>query len=373
MGKVERVTALAQAPSERVVAGERDARIEWYRGEATFDRLAEPWGRLADAQHAPFGRPEWYRAWWTGFGHGELAVTTVWRESELVALMPWSASGRTLTALTNSETPFAPLLAAGGEEDMAMLLNAARGTAPRLVLGAVVAGADAGLVGRAAARSGLLTLERNAHLSPVAETTGNLDAWRKATKRRWQSPLERYRRKLARDLGATFRYADPIEDLEGELAAGFRLEAAGWKGERGSAVLASPAMHTFYSEVARGFQARGTLRVSSIDIAGRPVAWELGVLEENRLWSLKGAYDEALRKFSPGLVLRLGMIEHCFERHLDAYEIAGGDEPWKRKFSTSERRHVDIELYRRAPVPAVLWAARRSAQAGVRTWRSRRA
>ncbi len=163
------------------------------------------------------------------------------------------------------------------------------------------------------------------------------------------------------------------EDLEAEVEAGLAVQLAGWKGRQGTAILSSEDTARFYRRIVAELHARGLTRFSSIVVDGRPIAWEFELLHQNRLWGMNGAIDEGFKKFSPGLVLKVALIERCFELGLDAYEFIGADEDWKGKFLTGKRAHFDIELYRRAPVPLARFAVRRSGQIAVRAVRHARA
>src|SRR5206468_3150042 len=113
---------------------------------------------------------------------------------------------------------------------------------------------------------------------------------------------------------------------------------------------------------------------STVRVEGRLAAFDLGLVHGNRLWTLKGAYDESLRSFGLGVMLKalldLGQLEHhaepeslrsfglgvmlklaeieeCFARGLEACEILGEREDWKTRLATGERPHVVLRAYRR--------------------------
>ena len=96
------------------------------------------------------------------------------------------------------------------------------------------------------------------------------------------------------------------------------------------------------------------------------VAFDLSLLHEGRLYLLKTAYDEGFGRLAPGLVLRLSVIERCFELGLEAHELLGGADEYKLKFSTTDRRHVGLRAYRRLPAPVVRYGYRRSLRPGLR-------
>jgi CelD/BcsL family acetyltransferase involved in cellulose biosynthesis len=91
------------------------------------------------------------------------------------------------------------------------------------------------------------------------------------------------------------------------------------------------------------------------------VAWDLGILHGNRLYSLKSGYLEEFRALAPGLVLELATIERCFEAGIDAHELLGSDEPYKLRFSTSERHHRVFRAFPRRPRGLLRYAWRRYA------------
>ena len=93
--------------------------------------------------------------------------------------------------------------------------------------------------------------------------------------------------------------------------------------------------------------------------ARNPEAFHLSVLDYGRLWPLKGAYDESLRRYGLGLALTLAQVEECFRRGLEAFELLGEREEWKQRLATSERPHAMLRAYRSRPAPLARFAYRR--------------
>jgi CelD/BcsL family acetyltransferase involved in cellulose biosynthesis len=196
--------------------------------------------------------------------------------------------------------------------------------------------------------------------SPIVDTTGTLDEYRETTTRgKWHKNLRRLYRKLQRDHAAQLDLIEAPSDLDTELTEGFAVESSGWKREAGTAVLSRPENEAYYRSLARRFHDRGELRVSSIRVDGRMIAWDLGILRSNRLYSPKSGYLEEFRSLGPGLILELAMIERCFELDLDAHELLGADDEYKLRFSNSERRHRYFRAYARRPAQALRYAWRR--------------
>jgi CelD/BcsL family acetyltransferase involved in cellulose biosynthesis len=213
-------------------------------------------------------------------------------------------------------------------------------------------------LGRAArARRHLVVVDAQ-HVSPIVDTGGEFEAYRGKMKGQWRE-LERRRRKMHREHDVRYELLRSPEDLDRELDRGLAVEASGWKGAAGTAIASSPDTLAFYRAVAHGFHRMGRLRLSELWLDGRVVAFDLSLLHRGRLHLLKTGYDESVRTLAPGLVLRLAVVERCFELGLEAHELLGDDMPWKRLFATSERCHRRLAAYGLRPVPLVRYAERR--------------
>lgn len=119
--------------------------------------------------------------------------------------------------------------------------------------------------------------------------------------------LSRDHRRLARRLAEQGRLVtattaegfDPGRAREAFLA----LEAAGWKGAGGTAFASHPATRAFFDEAIGGLMARGGASIDLLLLDDRPIAAGVVLIHGTRAWYWKTAYDEALARFSPGLLL----------------------------------------------------------------------
>jgi len=335
-------------------------RVEWVTDRARFGELREGWDRLA---RGPFQRHAWYEAWWSSFSSGRrLAICTVWRTGELVAVLPLCRHGLRLEAMTNVHSPVFEVLArdpAATTEVLDAALAAPGGELRLSPLPREGPTLERSLDACGRARR-LVTLEPQ-HVSPITDTTGDFATYREPRKHAWRE-IERRSRRLAREHTPEILLVEPPTDLERALSRGIALEASGWKGKEGTAIASHEDTRTFYASIARAFHASGELTLSSIAVDGRLVAFDLALLEGNRYWLLKTAYDEAFRSLAPGLVLRRHVIERCFELGLSAHEFLGHTMDWKRPFASDERAHVRLLAYRRRPDGLIGYGVRRYAR-----------
>jgi CelD/BcsL family acetyltransferase involved in cellulose biosynthesis len=328
-------------------------RVEWVTDGGRFEELAASWDALAAS---PFETTAWLTSWRRAFAPDDpLRVAVAWRGDELVGGLALAGEDGRLAPLANLHSPVFRPVAADAVGRTAVVRAALERGDGVLTLPAVPAG-DPLVTG---APGGWRALSTPSAVSPIVETTGELAAWRAGSKPRWGAPLERFRRKMGRDHEASFAIVVEPEDLDATLRDGFAVEGSGWKAKEGTAILSSPQTAAFYRAVAEAFAARGELRTAAIFLDGTMVAFDLLLLHARRLYLLKTGFDEAHRRLAPGLVLRLSVIERCFELGLTAHELLGDRSEWKAKFATTERAHV-------------VWTGYAPGLRGTRAWAYRR-
>jgi CelD/BcsL family acetyltransferase involved in cellulose biosynthesis len=336
--------------------------IRWIEDSAGFDALAEQWDRVAEPHRFPFLRYAWLRCWWNAFGGDKrLAICTAWDGDELVGVFPLCRRGGNLEVMKNVHSPvYRPF--ARDPATLRALVNAAVEASGSFLLVAHLPDGDPAvplLVESSRAR-GMLTLVERQHVSPVVRTNGGVEEYRQSLGRKTFKDLARLRRRLEEEHDdVVFSVAEPPDDLRAQLDESFAVEASGWKGARQTAIVHAAETAAFYRCIAESFTAAGRLRLSSISVGGRMIAFDLCLVDYDRLWILKGGYDEAFRRYAPGLLLTLAEVERCYELGLEAAELLGDDAEWKRKFSNDARAHLMVHGYRRRPLPLARYSYRR--------------
>jgi CelD/BcsL family acetyltransferase involved in cellulose biosynthesis len=81
------------------------------------------------------------------------------------------------------------------------------------------------------------------------------------------------------------------------------LEAAGWKGRQGTALRCRPAEAAFMRAALAALARLGCASIYALNLDGRPVSMQIVARCGPAVFTLKTAYDEQFRDFSPGMLL----------------------------------------------------------------------
>ena len=199
-----------------------------------------------------------------------------------------------------------PLVAAGAEAEFATALVASLGSnehfdhlmVRRWSVGPVLEAVEAAVVGDR--RIDVLftrRFERGAYRGRESEEELS---WVKGKRR---SELRRQRRKLGEELGAEVEVIDR-PDTMAAIDDFLTLEASGWKGEEGTALASQAGSSELFRRMCAGFAARGRLQIRTLRAGERSLAMTCDLAAGDTLFGFKSAYDESLRRYSPGVQLQ---------------------------------------------------------------------
>ena len=324
-----------------------------------IEPLVEEWDDLADRANAPpWLRPGWIGPWRRAFPRGSLELLTLRREGRLAGLLPLERRFGALRSTSNWHTPAFGILA---EDDVVMheLAQVLVSRARRRVALAFLASDDPALAacraafGAARYRLIVRTLER----SPYVVVDGNWAAYEARRDGKLIRELRRRRRRLGEQGRLALEVVDGSEQLDERLEEGFRVEAAAWKGQRGTAITSAPATLRFYRDVAGWAARRGWLRLAFLRLDKHPLAFDYCLEDGGVHYLLKTGYDPAYRAFAPGMLMRQEMLARAFSIGLARYDFLGREEPWKMVWTDASRELSLLQAFAPSPLGLLEWAA----------------
>jgi CelD/BcsL family acetyltransferase involved in cellulose biosynthesis len=139
---------------------------------------------------------------------------------------------------------------------------------------------------------------RRAALTPGADDPRGL-AQTIGTKRFRE--YNRLHRRLAETGRIDFHLARTPDDIAPALHRFLALEAQGWKGAAGTALIGSPALHRFAETAVDALARQGGAMIAELKRDGQTIAAVVALQSGGSAWTWKIAYDEQLARFSPGL------------------------------------------------------------------------
>jgi CelD/BcsL family acetyltransferase involved in cellulose biosynthesis len=313
-----------------------------------FDELAAHWHALGEQRWGPLTSHEWFAAAARHLcASSALHVVTVWRGGTLAAVAPLVRSRhrgfmcleligqRALYEPTSlpavDQVALAALCSAIVDQQLPTVLQRLDVTDP--CLSPLEAAASGRGLLRVTARPPTHYVDASAHKTH-ADTSGE----------------RRKRKKLEAQGFSTIIESPAVAELPSLLAAFFEVEASGWKGRRGSAVLARRGLRSFFTEVAERFARRNALVVARLSGPERNIAVRLCLEQDRRLWELKIGYDEAWAKYSPGTLLTTDTVNYAVDVRNCNYEFLGVAEDWQKPWATHVRQHCAAVFYPKSVV-----------------------
>lgn len=296
--------------------------------------LAPEWDGLvlAAARPSPFMLHAWVTAWWQHFGAGaRLAVVTARRGSALVGLAPMYIRRhrglRVCRALGGHESALGDFMVAGDADGSVARALLAHLQKLRFDYLDVFGCPGAGVLARLGDPK--LNVVRRVD-APVLHMPQGWDAtYASRVKSRTRNLHRRRMRQLAQVGKVSWTTARTPDEVERELAHAFEIHALRWRGRPDGSTFGIPGKHSFHREAARALASQGVVRIVTLRIDGRPIAFQYWFLLGTTMYLHRIAFDPALARSSPGQMTLLHAIAQASADGVLRVEFLGGDERYK--------------------------------------------
>jgi hypothetical protein len=115
--------------------------------------------------------------------------------------------------------------------------------------------------------------------------------------------LRQHRRRLSEQGALTSVVVSEPEAVRRALEEFLALEASGWKGRQGTALLNDKTDAAFMRGAVGGLAERGCASIHSLYLDGKPVSMQIVARSGAAAFTWKTTYDESFHDFSPGALL----------------------------------------------------------------------
>ena len=292
--------------------------------------------------------------------------------SRLIGLMPvmslWRALKIPLPALVSAHpygTLCSPLIDREASiEAAAQLLQRAReaGAHTLLLNDVALDGAAMDAIKQILTRDGLKPRVLSSYLRASLDATQDAETLlREALGAKKLKELRRQRHRLEEHGSVLFEVARTPGEIMPALETFLQLEASGWKGKRGTALVQHPGDAAFVRRAVPALAETAQCEIVTLRASTIPVAAGIVLRHQDRAFFFKLGIDERFAKYSPGVQLTLDLTRHlCTDPAIaSADSTASADHPminpiWRGRFAIGD---VLIPLRRHDPVVALIHAA----------------
>lgn len=289
--------------------------------------------------------------------------------SRLIGLMPvislWHACKIPLPALVSAHpygTLCSPLLDRDAPIEAAdQLLQRARETgAHALVLNDVALdGAAMNALKQVLGRDGLKPRVLSSYMRASLDATQDAETLlRDALGTKKLKELRRLRHRLEEHGPVTFDVARRPDEIGPALETFLQLEASGWKGKRGTALVQHAGDAAFIRRAVPALAETAQCEIITLSAGATPIAAGIVLRHQDRAFFFKLGIDERFAKYSPGVQLTLELTRHlCADPAISSADsTASADHPminpiWRGRFSVGD---VLIPLRRHDPIVALI-------------------
>ena len=288
---------------------------------------------------------------------GLMPVISLWRawKIPLPALVSAHPYGTLCSPLIDRDAPI---------EAATRLLQQARETgAHALVLNDVALdGAAMASLKQALNRDGLKPRVLSSYIRASLDATQDGETLlREALGARKLKELRRQRHRLEEHGPVVFEVARRPDEIGPALEAFLQLEASGWKGKRGTALIQHAGDATFIRRAVPALAETAQCEIVSLRAGTIPVAAGIVLRHQDRAFFFKLGIDERFARYSPGVQLTLDLTRRlCADPAIaSADSTASADHPminpiWRGRFAIGD---VLIPLRRNDPVVPLVHAA----------------
>jgi CelD/BcsL family acetyltransferase involved in cellulose biosynthesis len=181
--------------------------------------------------------------------------------------------------------------------------------------------------------------------------------------------LRRQRNRLAEHGAIQFQVARTPQEVAAALEIFLTLEASGWKGHRGTALIQQDGDAAFIRRATVALAETNQCEIVTLRTGEATIAAGIVLRHQSRAFFFKLGVDERFAKYSPGVQLTLDLTRHlCADPAItSADSTAGPDHPminpiWRGRLAIGD---VLIPLYRRDPMVELIDMALRARQAAL--------
>lgn len=353
--------------------------VEFITDFARFESLADAWNEALppDEVESLWLSSEWLTCWWRAFGgKDKLFIPALFTGDQLQLALPTLLQKRkfkgfnlsTLAFIENGITPRSYLV--GHEPTVEKTTELLQALIERqrawqvAVLDNIKTSSDSyRLILDAATQLGLKVVCEPSRVSPYIDLSDGFEAWFQSLGSRMRRNTRRACRLVSDQGKMEILTVDSLDNVETHLDNCFEVSRKSWKGELGKDLGGLPERAQFYRDFFKAAIKRGWGTLWFLLLDGRPIAFEFHLRRKNKVLLLATDYDQSIKELSPGVALRLPVLEKLAAAGVEHYDFDGTVYEYKLKWTKLVQKHERLWLFNKCLSSRVLfWVKSRLAE-----------
>ncbi len=326
-------------------------RTDVLANSSDLEQLSHWWNGQPAPREIPYLHTDLLLSWVSAFvgPREQLQIRVLFKDDEPVAAMPMFQARNDLRSLSHHSDPFDVVVSTDSEtlEYLPRWIHQS-GTARFFKLrqqSPLVTGLNA------ESRWWLEGFRRSLYV----DLSQGIEAAREETIRNHRRGLRRRWRRLE-EMGEVRLVDHPEADqVSVVLQRCLELEASGWKGEKGRAILQRPDHERWQRGLVEAAQHHGWLRLSTLSLNDQLIAFALDLVYGANRYGLLTSYDESpdMARLSVGNLLLDKILELSASDGLDAYQMGHGSQEAKLHWTDQSHTIYDMSVYGGGPVASI--------------------
>jgi len=159
--------------------------------------------------------------------------------------------------------------------------------------------------------------------------------------------LRRKLRRLEEQGTVSFGVLTEPKAVEDFLPIMIAIERKSWKGQQRLGIFSKKSIKEFYKEAIPAMAKDGELRIDTLSLGERVIAYEFSLVRDGYRCVHNQAYLPEFKEWSPGTLLLLHTLEWAFDKGLSIVDFMQGKHDYKLRLATDSSLLYDVNLFAR--------------------------
>lgn len=164
--------------------------------------------------------------------------------------------------------------------------------------------------------------------------------WDDGLKSKFKSNLRNREKRFNKAGKVTFEVIRSGDHFTDSLQAFYELEAMGWKGSRGTAILKQPEAKDFFDAYLQG--SAGDIWLPCLFLDEIPVAAQIIRVTGHTMYLLKTAFNPDFSRYSPGQLITARSMQYGIAQGMRVFDFLGVKMAWKMDWAPELRQNVQV-------------------------------